>query len=449
MINGNYNILFWPDINYEPGHWRPVMSIANKLKDKAGTTCSVKFLCTPECKPIIENVLMPNKSRLFGVGEVATILEDLFPVGYSTLATEKPEEARSRIDHCLKIAEGELDDVLVESAPDLLIAGFFVSMEALIIQYRYNSVLRSKVAEKHDVLLDNVPELKIMITTTYLRHPSEDPAITSLRFLTHHSQEQSLRLMEAAKPLTEGDNYPDTFSRILDFISPLETVTELITCPKILDHKEFKHPKEDKYVHYVEPCILDIQGSNPDRDTNLIYASAGSRVRDYVESAKTMFRVLKEMIDEGGPARERTLNMAVGYSLKAEFDREKFANPPKIKILEWADQTTSLKKAKSAVIHGGLASIKECIHFGTPIIVIPMGKDQMDNALRVANKEVGAIVMLGSLTPASLNKAILEVERNADIQENLEKMRAVFEEEETKAKSITLIKKELGIEDPE
>jgi len=426
----SYNILFWPDVNYEPGHWRPVMSMAQKVKSSIGN-CNIKFLCTPECKPIVEKTKWPNGSRLFGDEEIETILKDLFPIGYSSLANEKPEEARSRIDHCLKIASGTFDNLLETFQPCLLIAGYFVSMEALLIKRRYDTVIRKRLG-------GSLPEMKIIITTTFLRHPNEDPAITSLRFLVHHAQEHSSKLMRAAiGEADESSLFNGSLSSIKDFIEPLENVVELITCPKELDHDDFEHREN---THYIEPCILDTDPeNNPAKDVNLIYATAGSRVRDYVESAKSMFQTLRKMINITA-AKNRKLEMAVGYTLAEEF-----GSTNKITIKEWADQAASLKRARSAVIHGGLASIKESIYFGIPPIVIPMGKDQMDNALRVVDKEVGSMLMLDDLSEHGLYNAIMKAELNSDIKKRLDKMRKRFEELEAAEPSIAHIKKALGI----
>jgi len=232
------------------------------------------------------------------------------------------------------------------------------------------------------------------------------------------------------------------FTSIQEFVSPLGDVTELITCPEELDYDEFitKHRKDK--THYVEPCILDLNSNMPNlKDNKLIYATAGSRVRDYVESAKAMFNILKEMIYITA-ANGRTLDMAVGYTLKEFFSP--FISH-RIVITEWADQTASLKRARSAVVHGGLATIKECIYFGIPPIVVPLGKDQMDNALRVVDKNVGAMAMLDSLTAEKLYKAIMDAEGNLDIQKSLKEMQAKFKDSEDNPESITHIKTELGI----
>ncbi len=415
-------ILFWPDIHFETGHWRPMLAMADKVRQQP--EFEVGFLCTPECQPIIDNC------GLTPVPSYNVVLTDLYKVGYSSLIFEKPEEAHSRIEHCLRIAEGELDAVINAFQPDILIAGYFIALEALLIQNRYN-----RSAGRN---------MKVIISTTFLRHPNEDPYITSLRFLGHHSQEVSSRLMKAAAPDAENnEQFDGSFDSIKEFVHPLDTVRELITCPEVLDHPEHVQMHRPD-THYVEPSILDTSG-NQTKDPKLIYASAGSRVRDYVEGARTLFRMLRTMVNLNA-AGTRKLEMAVGYALKEEF-----SNSQKIKIIDWADQTESLKRARSAVVHGGLATIKECIYFGIPPIIVPLGKDQMDNALRVANKKVGSFMMLDTLNEQKLYDTILAAETNLEVQRNIEKMQNIFMElehpsgEDELPPSLVQINLELGI----
>ncbi|HEX2956512.1 MAG TPA: glycosyltransferase [Chitinispirillaceae bacterium] len=388
------NILIWPDINFEPGHWRPVMAMANKLKNNH----TIKFLCTPDCASIIDGYEF----------DYVNIFEEYYPLGYSTLIFEKPEEMRSRIDHCVKIADGYLDDIITDFRPDLLLAGYFVSLEAQLIKYRYN--------------------LQYMITTTYLRHPENSPAAMSLRFLAANPPEISTRLMKKAT----GLGYAGTFNEMQVFTQPINDVNELITCPREFDFSEFIHLPN---THYVEPSILVDDGSvtSPGSSWKVIYTSAGSRVRDYLESARNMFKILEQTISLGG-MENRFLRMAVGHTLE-----EDFSNKPRIQIVNWAYQTGELKIASSAVVHGGLASIKECIFFGVPTVIIPLGKDQIENANRVLTKRIGAIAILENLDENRMARAIMEAETNQVIRGNLQRMKDVFVKIEEDAPSLEII----------
>jgi hypothetical protein len=399
------NILIWPDINFEPGHWRPVIAMAQKLSQQH----TIHFLTTPECEIILQ-----------GYGYNYTVIfEDYYPVGYSTLASDKPEEARSRIDHCQRIAEGHLQTVFDTFRPDLLIAGYFIAMEAQLISYRHQIQLPN----------NNTRQFPYLITTTFLRHPNEDPAITSLRFLVHHSQEIASKLMNAAD---SARHYDGSFDSIKEFIEPMDNKLELITCPKSLDYDNFVHRQKTRYV---EPSILIEPGDgfDPGIPYKLIYASAGSRVRDYLESARKLFQILERLTNLPN-MNLRYLNLAVGHDLQ-----EDFYNKPRIHISGWANQTADLQKAKSAVIHGGLATLKECIYFGIPPVIVPLGKDQMDNALRVLKKKLGTMVMLDTLTPDLLANAIIDVEKCFEIRDNIDTLKLEFQALERQAPSVGLV----------
>lgn len=413
-------ILIWPDISFEPGHFRPVVAIAQKLRNNGHT---IHFLCTPECESIVSKYDFSYD----------LIFKDYYPVGYSTLAAQKPEEARSRIDHCQRIAEGCLETVINEFNPDLLIAGYFISLEALLIHYRHG-----------------VP---FIITTTFLRHPNEDPVIASIRFLTYHAPEISSKLMNTAdaEALTP---YTGTLESYRAFVEPMEKNSiEVITCPEILDYPEaaaqiagkiesdYPETATSMITHYIEPSIVNESdsGFNPGDKYKLVYATAGSRVRDYLESARRLFKILERMIGVSG-MENRYLNLAVGHDLQEEFIDKK-----RIRIDGgWASQTADLQFARSAVIHGGLATIKECIYFGVPPIVVPLGKDQMDNAQRVLLHKVGTMVMLDTLDENKLAKAILDAENDPDIRKNIQKMRDCFVEMEDSPESVKIINKFLG-----
>lgn len=403
-------ILFWPDISYEPGHWRPVMSMAEKilaLNEGGGEDeYEIAFLCTPECKTII--------TRHNPDWNIKTIFPELYPEGYSSLASEKPEEANSRMEHCLKIAEGEFDSIMSSYNPDIIVAGFFVSMEALLLRYKYKR--------------------PIAITTTYLRHPNEDPAITSMRFLAFHAQEISSRLMNAAD---STGNYNGSTASITKFIRPLTKVPELITCPRELEHSNFVHTRER--TTYVEPSILIEpvpEAEDPPTYPYITYSSAGSRVRDYVESAKKLFNILQKTADRS-EFKNRLFQLAVGYKLKEEF--RDFKGYKRVEIVEWANQVEKLQHATSAVIHGGLATIKECIYYGVPMVVVPFGKDQMDNALRIVNNKVGRLEMLDTLSADKMSRALMDVEGNKLLNENLTRMKDLFVKREAEKPSVNII----------
>lgn len=58
-------------------------------------------------------------------------------------------------------------------------------------------------------------------------------------------------------------------------------------------------------------------------------------------------------------------------------------------IYEFAPQLSILDKADLVITHGGHATIKECIKFAVPMIVLPCSYDQRGNAARIEYHRLG------------------------------------------------------------
>ncbi len=67
------------------------------------------------------------------------------------------------------------------------------------------------------------------------------------------------------------------------------------------------------------------------------------------------------------------------------------ALPNNVHAYTWVPQTRVLQSADAAVVHAGIATLNECIHFGVPMLVYPFKQttDQMGNAARIAYHNLG------------------------------------------------------------
>lgn len=416
-------IMIWPDLYKEHGHWMPCINLAKSLIDASHT---VEFMGIPDCKSIVE----PYN------GVFNEILGTVYPLGYSLENKMEPQGQRWKPEHLMEISRGALDSVLATSSshrPALLISGYFNALETLMIYWKYN--------------------LPIMTITTYLRHPDDDPAMLAKTKLLYMSRAMSRALIDS---VMVGSETPDAAvgMSIEEFIKPLEDTKEMIPCAREFDFydADWKHGPN---VEYVEPMIVRQYLSTPTGtpkpigssvdpgDKKVIFASSGSQVQDYENRAKAFFNALIAMANTQGMS-DYFLILAVGEKLYAELqvdygiDDDTGDFPSNVWVTPWASQLEVLGKAVAVFTHGGLATIKESIWTETPIVIVPHGKDQLDNSLRIERNGLGVTAQQEGVTPQNFRKLLTQVTASTWIKGNVLKMKKVFETEESKAAGLKL-----------
>jgi UDP:flavonoid glycosyltransferase YjiC (YdhE family) len=73
---------------------------------------------------------------------------------------------------------------------------------------------------------------------------------------------------------------------------------------------------------------------------------------------------------------------------------------------EFLPQTTILPLVDLVITHGGNNTVTECLHFGKPMVVLPLFWDQYDNAQRVHERGFGVRLSTYTFEPAELTGAI-------------------------------------------
>lgn len=374
------NILLWPDLYREHGHWLPAVNLAKSLKD-AGHT--VNFMGIVDCESIVSPYLA-------GQASFFPIFESIYPAGHTVEDKIEPIGHRWKPEHLLPLIGGALDGIFTgPSRPDLLVSGYFNSLETLLIHHKY--------------------DIPFVTLTTYLRHPQETPDSFALMKLLYLSRPLQVRL------LTGVGVDPDAVE-LEDFVAPLQPTAhpELIPCARDFDFfdEDWEHGPG---VTYVEPMIrrLALDGSDPvevptsdatqifhpiPSNKKLIYATSGSQVSDYEDKARQFFKSLIAMMKLQG-LEDYHLVLAMGDKLLSEFriayglDAAEIDDgfPENVTIASWVSQQEIMDQTKVAFIHGGLATIKEAIWSGVPIVILPHGKDQLENALRIERSGVGIL----------------------------------------------------------
>jgi len=131
----------------------------------------------------------------------------------------------------------------------------------------------------------------------------------------------------------------------------------------------------------------------PEGEGPLIYLSLGS-----LGSADVA--LMQRLLDTLATARD----VRVVASLGAQH--ELLEVPDGISGAEYVPQTEILARADAVITHGGNNTVTECVHFGCPMIVLPLFWDQYDNAQRVAECGLGVRLDTYGHSPDVLLQAI-------------------------------------------
>lgn len=424
-------VMIWPDVYREQGHWLPAISLAKSLKD---ATYEVEFMGIEDIRPIVE---------AYG-GKFTTIFSNIYPFGHSINDRLEPEGQRWKPHHLLPMCRGELDTVLGGSnKPDLLIVGYFNGLEGLIAHHRY--------------------DIPLATITTYLRHPDEDPAIfakSKLVFMPDPIAEKIVELASGESEMT-----------LDEFVEPLFESKEMIPCPRDFDFFDEDWEHDPDKTTYVEPMVKreplgdiapipisqDVYHDIPDPEDpmadppvrELIFGTSGSQVADYEDKARRFFHDLIAMMKTSGMGQYH-LVLSMGEKLYEEFlvyygvdtNESKNQLPSNVSLAVWVDQLEILPRCKAVFMHGGLATIKESIFHGAPIVIVPHGKDQGENALRITRNGVGITPKVDVLSALKLRELFLEVTTSTWVNERLGKMQGYFraaEEDISPKPSVQLI----------
>jgi UDP:flavonoid glycosyltransferase YjiC (YdhE family) len=83
------------------------------------------------------------------------------------------------------------------------------------------------------------------------------------------------------------------------------------------------------------------------------------------------------------------------------IDPGELAAPEGVQVLRSAPHSAVLAEAAAVVSHGGHGTVIKALAAGVPQLIVPMGRDQLDNAARVAARGAGL-----RLRPGASGRAI-------------------------------------------
>jgi MGT family glycosyltransferase len=146
--------------------------------------------------------------------------------------------------------------------------------------------------------------------------------------------------------------------------------------------------------HRLDSCVRETDAGFevPPGDGALVYVSLGSLGSADVELMNRLIAVLAET-----PHR---------YVVSKGPLHEQIELAPNMAGSDFLPQPAVLPLADVVITHGGNNTVAECVHFGKPMIVLPLFWDQYDNAQRVAECGFGVRLPTYEFEDEQLHEAI-------------------------------------------
>ncbi|XP_072933213.1 UDP-glucosyltransferase 2-like [Epargyreus clarus] len=183
----------------------------------------------------------------------------------------------------------------------------------------------------------------------------------------------------------------------------------------------FRLPQNAKYIagYHIDPKVQalpkDLQKLMDGAKNGVIYFSMGSNLKS-ADMSDAMRDSLLEMFGK----LEQTVLWKFETGLKKI--------PPNVHLLSWAPQQSifSHPNLKLFISHGGQLSTTEAIHFGVPVIGIPVLGDQHFNMKAVEDKGFGIKVKLAEDMAGNLNIAIRKMLSNPSYKARAKQLSAWY-----------------------
>jgi len=115
----------------------------------------------------------------------------------------------------------------------------------------------------------------------------------------------------------------------------------------------------------------DLNLNNDGSDEPLVLVTLGSAFQNQLDAYRRVVRALRDV-------KARAI-----VTLGNVFCVDELQPPDNVRIVESAPHGKILERASATVTHGGHGSVLKSLSFGVPLVCLPLGRDQFENAARV------------------------------------------------------------------
>ena len=370
------------------GHWHPLVPLAEALKEKGH---EVAFSSTPSVGPDI----IANGFRFFPVG-----------------VDESPEVVRERQQIQARSEPGAHGNYMQEYV--------FAGVRA----ERNLPDLLNVISNWHpDILVRENTEYAGYIAAESARIPHAALQITAFRPHLIDVVTEPLNRLHASMGLP-ANHHIDALYRYL-LLTPR---------PPILWNPDAPMPSTTHSFHYVafnQSGTESLPGwiaRMPKQPT--VYASLGT-VFNHMTGLLTS-------ILEG--LRDEPINLIL--SVGRNTDPQTFGKqPPNVHIECYIPQSLLLPYCNLLVTQGGSGTMMDALSHGLPMVMIPLGADQPENAQCCAELGVSRVLGRGERTAQAIQEAVREVLRNSQYTQNAQGIKQAIEAQPTLDYAVSLLER--------
>ena len=178
--------------------------------------------------------------------------------------------------------------------------------------------------------------------------------------------------------------------------------------------------KLQSFIDEFEPINPLKTGIHISAKQHLIYVSLGTVFNKQEKAFVAIIEGLKSLEEQHKYKMIVACGKEILAKLETRIEKKQLLIPENMVLASFAPQIEILKRASLFITHCGMNSTSEAIHYGVPIVCLPVSADQPRVAYRVADElGLGVRLNLKKLTQASVKDAVKEIMTDSGYQERM------------------------------
>ncbi len=174
---------------------------------------------------------------------------------------------------------------------------------------------------------------------------------------------------------------------------------------------------------WVEPMDLSFL-ENPDRPSVLVSLSS---------TFQNQQGLLQRIIDALG-----ALDVNAVVTLGPAMEKERFSARDNVRLMTSAPHSILLPKVDAVITHAGHGTVMRALSFGKPLLCLPMGRDQLDNAALVAHHGAG-IALKKSAGSKAIRRAVEKLLENPRYRQGAETIARDIQQDANENRAVHLL----------